>query len=154
VQLVFEARAQAELDAAEVQRRAQGGDALRVGLRLARGADLHFGDQFGRTLGGGVVAAQAVDAVAEELDAHGQAGVRRVDVDDAAAPRHLAYRLHQRLEGVAQTLHAVEEAVQREPRAHAHRLRAAIEVVRRDRLLGQRLYRRHHDRRSRGGPVV
>ena len=51
-------------------------------MRLVQG--LH------RALGLGVEDAQALEGVAQELEAHGGVVVRREDVEDAAAPRELA----------------------------------------------------------------
>ena len=48
-----------------------------------------------RALGLGVEFADGFDFVAEELDADGAVGFRRVDVEDSAAARELAGHFHQ-----------------------------------------------------------
>ena len=64
-----------------------------------------------RALGLDVEAADALDLGAEELDAHRRVGLRREDVDDAAAPRCLPRRLDERHDLVAGGLQAAQQVL-------------------------------------------
>ena len=70
--------------------------------------------------------AQALDGVAEELDAHGRVAVGREDVEDAAAARHLAGRGDRVLAAVA----AFVERLEQDLRASAPRRRASVNDAR------------------------
>ena len=61
----------------------------------------------------------ALDGVAEELDAHGLVGVGREDVEDAAAPRHLAGSRHGVLARVAALVERLEQDLGRQLVARA-----------------------------------
>ncbi len=79
-----------------------------------------------------VEAAQALHVVAEELDPHGLVGVGREDVEDAAAPRHLAGRRHRILARVAAFVERFEQDLGQELVAHAHLEHARRQQVRRE----------------------
>ena len=59
------------------------------------GSNLRFVEARLRALRFRIELADGVDLVAEELDAHGAVGFRRIDVENAAAARELARHLHE-----------------------------------------------------------
>ena len=80
----------------------------------------------------GVEEAQALDGVAEELDAHRLVAVAREHVDDAAAPGHLAGGRHRVLALVAALVERLEQDLRRHLVAHAQADDPRLEQVRRE----------------------
>ena len=91
-----------------------------------------------------VDAPDALDLVAEELDAQGLFRARGEHVEDAAAPRGHAGRVRERLEAVARRLQRALERFRGERRARAH-LRPRRFRVRPRAELRRRRPRRRHD---------
>ena len=89
--------------------------------RLAGRADQGLLDALHRSLRRRVERAQAVDLVAEKLDAHRPADVGRPDVHDAAPPAELPRRLDHRRALVAESDPTQQHSVQVEGLALAHR---------------------------------
>ena len=86
-------------------------------------------DRPGGPLRVGVEAAQALHGVAEELDAHRLRPVRGEDVEDAAAPRHLARGGDRVLARVAPFVERLEQDLGRHLVAHAQAHDARLEEV-------------------------
>ncbi|MNS65241.1 hypothetical protein D3C72_983960 [compost metagenome] len=89
---------------------------------LAGGEDVDATHRLARALGLDVELAQAVDVVAEPLDAHRALGVRREHVHDAAAARELAALRDLRARPVAEAHELADERLGRELLAHAQLL--------------------------------
>ena len=69
---------------------AEARDAVGVQQGLADRKEIDLGQLLGRALGLGIEGADALQRVAEQVEANGLLGGRRIDVDDAAADRELA----------------------------------------------------------------
>ena len=92
-----------------------------VGEQLAHREEPRLVDRDRGTLVGDRELRQPVDLVAPQVDAHRVVGGRRVDVDDRAAHRDLAARLHLVLAPVAHRHELVDELVAVELRRRARR---------------------------------
>ena len=139
-------------------RRAPESTADRRPRRRTRQQELRRGQQDGaldrarRALVGRVEGAQRVDLVAEELDPDRQLHRRREDVDDAAPPRELAATGDLGDRRVAEVEQVAQERVLVEPGADQELARLGGQVVRRDRVLEQRLDARDEDPRAPAAP--
>ena len=129
-----------------------------AGRRVLRQQELGGGEQHDpldladRPLVGRVEGAQRVDLVAERLDSDGQLRRWREDVDEPAAPRELAAARHLEDRRVAQLEELAEERRLADPRADLQLQGLLGQVVRRDRVLEQRLDARHEDAGASGPP--
>ena len=107
----------------------------------------------GRSLRRRIERADALDVVAEQLDAQRQIFGRRPDVDDAAAPRRFARRRHLRLDAIAAGIQRPQQIV---AAACARRARRQswrpAQLVRRERALRNRRSARDDDRRCDAAP--
>ena len=119
------------------------GAGARLGAGLASEAELEAIKRLQRTLGGRIEAAQALDIVAEELDAHGGVVAGRPEVDDAAANGVVGGLHDERRALVAGRFERGDHAVAADPFAALH-ARAADPGGQRG--LGDRIGVGDHDR--------
>ncbi len=97
--------------AREVERLQKRGGSVGVRAELGGGAEIERFEALAGALGVDVEGADALDLGAEELDARGRVGLRREDVDDAAAARRLARRLDEGHDLEAGGLEAAQEVL-------------------------------------------
>ena len=118
---------------ARPQSRGRRGPASRTQDELPARAHGHAGDRHHRALVGGVVDAERLDLVAEELRPHRRPRRRREDVEDAAAQRELPRGFGQRLPRVAELDQPFGDGDRVGPQAGRKHHRGRRQVGRRDR---------------------
>ncbi len=118
--------------------------------QLAHGHDPRAFGGLDRTLRGGVVAADGLDRVADELEPHRVRLARREEVHDAAAHAELAVRVHRVLAREAGVAQQVAERGRRQLVAGAERGRGGEQAGRRAHAR-QQARDGHHDEARRAG---
>ena len=125
-----------------------------AGQGLLGGQDVDGLDELGGALCGGIEEADGVDLITPEVDARRELRADGVDVEDAAAPARHARQVDGRLEGVSHATPLVEELAQVDGLAGDELVKALLEALAGDCLLGDGRGGSDDDIRGRAGVAV